>query len=100
MTTTSAPATSSATAVPRLRVVVSRTRTSRSGVNFSASAAHTDTTELGATTRNGGGSGRAWRAWAKSARVWTVLPRPMSSARIPPRSCSHRNASQRRPSSW
>ena len=39
------------------------------------------TTLKGATTRNGAAPGFCWRAWQINASDWTVLPRPMSSAR-------------------
>ena len=42
----------------------------------------------GATTRNGAGRSLGSRAWQTSASACTVLPRPMSSARIPPSRCS------------
>ncbi len=35
--------------------------------------------------RGTGRRGRRSRTWRQRARVWTVLPRPMSSARMPPR---------------
>ena len=44
--------------------------------------------------------GRASRAWQISASVCSVLPSPMSSARIPPSSSSHSDASQPNPSRW
>ena len=34
------------------------------------------------------------------AHIAAVLPSPMSSARMPPRWCSHKNASHWKPSSW
>ena len=37
---------------------------------------------------------------SKSAMVWMVLPRPMSSASTPPDAISSRNCSQDRPCSW
>ncbi len=84
-----------------LRWPVSDTGTTFSpGVNRADSAAQFDTTLVGATMRNGGAAGLAWRAWLISAKVCSVLPRPMSSARIPPSWCSHRNASHANPSSW
>ena len=57
-------------------------------------------TLVGATTRNGGPPGSRSRAWDTRDSTWSVLPSPMSSARMPPRSCSHSRVSQRTPSSW
>jgi hypothetical protein len=54
--------------------------------------------EVGATTRNGastaGPSGGS-TACSTIASAWTVFPRPMSSARMPPRPCRRRNVSHR-----
>jgi len=58
---------------------------------------------FGATTSEGRGSAslgcRRLRS-AKRASTWTVLPRPMSSARQPPKPNFSRNRSQPRPSRW
>ena len=47
--------------------------------------------------RAAAGGSRARRAWQISASDCSVLPSPMSSARMPPRPCSQRNASQLEP---
>jgi hypothetical protein len=47
----------------------------------------------GATIRNGAAAGSRCLAWLIKARDCSVLPSPMSSARIPPSRCSQRNAS-------
>ena len=49
----------------------------------------------------GGASGSRLRGRGRSAPASaSVLPSPMSSARMPPRPCSHRNASHANPSRW
>ena len=114
MTTRCAPATISAMLFPLFAVDAPTTATFASGTNRAASFAQLPTTEVGATTRNGANGGCSpscdrpavacsacsCMAWAKSARVCTVLPRPISSARMPPRRCCRKNASHRNPSSW
>ena len=50
--------------------------------------------------RRAGRAGRPRFSTRMCASVCTVLPRPMSSARMPPRSCSRRNCSQSRPCCW
>ena len=84
MITRSAAATASPHVAPRLDSDSVRRTTRSSGANLAASVYQLDTTLVGATTRNGGCSGDASRAWQISASAWRVLPRPMSSARIPP----------------
>ena len=100
MITRSAPATTSSTGRPRLPVDSVSETVRRPGAKRAASADQLDTTLVGATTRNGGPSGSVSRARTTSARVCSVLPRPMSSARIPPSWWLQRKLSQRRPSSW
>ena len=100
MTTRSAPATTSPIGRPRLPVDSVRQTVRRPGAKRAASAAQLDTTLVGATTRNGGASGWLAPTWQISASVCSVLPRPMSSARIPPSWWVQRKLSQRKPSSW
>ena len=76
------------------------TSTRRSGVNFVASARQLGTTEVGATTSTG--RPREWpdclsvKMWVS---VWSVFPRPMSSARIPCSPWRARNCIQWNPAS-
>jgi hypothetical protein len=100
VTTTSAPAAASARPEPRRARVSVTAATFRSGVKRAASAAQLATTLVGASTRNGPAAGSCSRAWQTSASAWSVLPSPMSSARIPPRRCRKRAASQLKPASW
>ena len=105
-----APA-SSATVVADLASVADRRATRSEGTNLRASASQLGTTDDGATTRNGPGapgpaasppgpaspvSAVSW-AWAIRASACTVLPRPMSSARMPPIRWRHSMASQSSP---
>jgi hypothetical protein len=86
--------------LPRRRLVVSPSATTRSdGANRAASASQVGSTEVGATTKNGGyaarspsvpvapsasaASSRSCTARRIIARVCIVLPRPMSFARMP-----------------
>ena len=100
VTTAPAPAAISPRDWPRRAVVPAIVTTGRPGANRAASAAQLDTTLVGATIRKGGRPGSASRARQMSARDWSVLPRPMSSARMPPSWCRHRKASQPNPSRW
>ena len=97
VTTTSAPAITSARSAPLRASVSVIVTTFRPGVNRADSAAQFGTTLVGATTRNGALAGSACRAWQISASASSVLPSPMSSARMPPRRCCHKNASQPEP---
>ena len=102
MTTISVSATSSWIVVPR-RVAVSVTAcTRRCGVKVRAWSIHTPTTEVGATTRTGEGSpaGACARSAATADRIWTVFPRPMSSAKIPPIPPDKRAVSHAWPCRW
>ena len=89
MTTTSAPATTSARSAPRRRSVsVDRRPPRRSGANRAPRPPSSARTLVGATTGTARRPGRAARAWQISASVCSVLPSPMSSARMPPSPCS------------
>ena len=104
----SAPAIASAGSEPLLAKVSPMARTLRPGANRAVSASQLPTTLVGATTRNGAApdavpaSSPAAASFAAqiSARAWTVLPRPMSSASTPPRPWRYRKLSQLKPSSW
>ena len=95
MTTTWAPATASASGMPDLRAVCVMTVTFSFGVNLAASRSHAATTLVGATTSMGAAGVRLSSSRARSAmvRVCSVLPSPMSSARMPPSRWSQRNDS-------
>ena len=74
--------------LPRPMPVWSRTRSF--GVNRAASCIQLKTSDRGTTTSDGGGRRRflarpAARRASSRASTWTVLPRPMSSARQPPK---------------
>ena len=100
VTTASAPAMTSARSAPLRASVSVIVTTFRPGANRADSAAQFGTTLVGATMRNGAAAGSACRAWQISASAWSVLPSPMSSARMPPSWCCHKNASHWNPSSW
>ena len=70
------------------------TTTRSAGAKRPASACQLWTTDSGHTTRCGPGRSRRW------ASVVAVLPRPMSSARQPPRPRRSRKRSQARPRRW
>ncbi len=55
------------------------------GVNLAASWIQLKTSERGTTARAGPLAWRRYRRRWSRARTWIVLPRPMSSARIPPK---------------
>jgi len=69
------------------------------GRNFAASRTQFPTTLVGAITRNRS-AGSSSSALAISDNACTVLPNPMSSARIPPIWLSHKNFNQLNPSIW
>jgi len=75
-------------------------------VNRSASRCQFPTSDMGQTSSvgpvRGGAPGTpcAARSWSSNASVCTLLPSPMSSARMPPRPRSLRKDSQARPRSW
>ena len=111
VTTMSWTAASSATVVGDLLSVAERRATRSEGTNLRASASQLGTTDEGATTRNGpgepatasapeAGAPAVSCACAISASAWTVLPSPMSSARIPPIRWRHSMASQSSPCCW
>ncbi len=81
---------------PLFARVASTVCTRSPGAKRSASVRQIDMTDVGATTRNGRCSPVSF-AWTMRASICSVLPRPMSSARMPPRRCRHRNASQSNP---
>ena len=93
-----APAASSSRSAPARRSVSEIGTTESSGANRAASVAQFATTLAGATTRNGAMPGFCSRTWQINASDWTVLPRPMSSARIPPSPWAYRVASHENPS--
>ena len=72
------------------------TCTRRSGVNRAASRCQLPTSDIGHTSSVGCPPG--WPATSDSS--WMVLPRPMSSARMPPRPSSPRKDSQDSPRCW
>src|SRR5829696_8004618 len=89
--TTSAPSTVSASATPRLRSVAVTATADRCGAKVSSSPIQVPTTLVGATTSTGPrASGplppSSPRSCARTRAAMTckVLPRPMSSARMPP----------------
>ena len=90
VTTTSAPAITSASSWPRRRSVSVTVTTRSPGLKRAASAAQFGTTLVGATMRNGAPPGSTSRAWQIRASACTVLPSPMSSASTPPSPCRHR----------
>ncbi|GAB91746.1 hypothetical protein GORHZ_145_00010 [Gordonia rhizosphera NBRC 16068] len=94
-----ASSTCSATERPDLASVAVIAETRNPGTNVRHSATQFGTTLVGATTRKRV-SRLASTARATSARVCTVFPNPMSSARIPPSPFFHRNVNQFRPSCW
>ena len=57
------------------------------------------TVDSGATIRNGPRTPRS-RRYARKAMHWSVLPRPISSARMPLRPFSKRDTSHSTPASW
>jgi hypothetical protein len=83
-----------------LRMVSEIATTFSPGAKRADSVAQFDTTLVGATMRNGALSGAVCFAWQINASDCTVLPSPMSSARMPPSWASQRKASQRKPSCW
>ena len=100
VTTTSALAMTSTRSWPRRRNVSVIVTTRRSGVNRAASAAQLASTLVGATMRNGSIPGRSCFARQIMASVCNVLPRPMSSARMPPSWLRSRKHSHSKPSRW
>jgi hypothetical protein len=75
--------------------------TSRRGAKRAASSFQLKTRERGTTTSAGGAPGsRRRQRDTRCASTCTVLPRPMSSARQPPKPKSSRKRSQPRPSRW
>ncbi len=84
----SADAATSAIGLPRRRPVSVTVTASSPGANRRHSAAQLPTTLVGATTRKGAATRSRSLAWHMRASAWSVLPSPMSSARIPPSRCS------------
>ena len=69
------------------------------GSHFSNSLTQLGRVARGATTRYGPGTPMVRRC-ATMAMTWMVLPRPISSARIPDTPFSYRDVSHLTPSSW
>ena len=71
------------------------------GVKCWDSCAQLSTRLVGQTTMAGLPACSAWmRGSASQVSVWSVLPRPISSARMPPRRLASRKRSHETPSFW
>ena len=70
------------------------THTLNLGINLEHSCCQLCSVDAGAMTRNGPQMPCASARWARHARLWTVLPRPISSANIPLIPWSNRLANQ------
>ena len=89
-----------ARAVMRSRLEPTTGSTHKSGANRSNSAAQLYTSDAGHTMRLGPMLRALSRRLSRNAISCSVLPRPISSARMPPNSMSASVESQRNPSSW
>ena len=100
--TTSDCSAASASAAPASRRLPWWLCTRSEGANRATSAPHCLTTLIGQTTSVGPSTPgpTSSRSEASIAIAWTVLPRPMSSARIPPTPRSPSIRSQPWPRSW
>ena len=94
VTTRSASLMASASGTPDLREVSSIITTLRPGTNFFASPVQAPITDVGAITREGLRGRESSCRRSTRHRVCSVLPRPMSSARMPPSPASHSAESQ------
>jgi hypothetical protein len=77
-----------------------RTSTRRWGANLASSRAQFPTRLVGATMSAGARSSPRSFSRHRWAMVWSVFPRPMSSARTPPVSHARRCCRKATPSSW
>ena len=71
----------------------------RWGTNFSDSRSQLGSTDVGTTMRFGPSCPWLTICWMND-RVWMVLPRPISSARMPPNPYSLRKFRYETPCSW
>ncbi len=75
-------------------------RALKDGQNFLNSCCQLNNVLLGATIKNGPHTFLVWETWASNAIAWIVLPKPISSAKIPLIPCSNKLFNHLKPLIW